>query len=311
MWGAMEKLIAGPPGILIGDADPHEHRNVGRTIVGPAARLLTGPSSVGPSPRPWPRPQWRPQLLVSIGFLAGNPRAGRISGSGVGDGRVDRGRVPAGGVLSSGRRFHRRIADRALARRGFSRRPFTGRSRRRRHRGAARRTSTRPATGPRRRRQRNLPTASRNAFHIQRLKDKLGNHSERVPRLEIELHGACASSYARARRIASRGRRLRTPPHRSASTLRISRVDQRLAERAARARCGAARSRRPRASRRREPIHAVGRRRVADHLRWICRHARGRCSADHARPPPRAVQLILKMIYALEWLPSLSFSRWM
>ena len=35
-----------------------------------------------------------------------------------------------------------------------------------------------------------LPDGSRNAFHIQRLKDKLGNHSNASS--EIELHGAWA-----------------------------------------------------------------------------------------------------------------------
>jgi putative acyl-CoA dehydrogenase len=35
-----------------------------------------------------------------------------------------------------------------------------------------------------------LPDGSRNAFHLQRLKDKLGNHSNASS--EIELHGACA-----------------------------------------------------------------------------------------------------------------------
>ena len=42
-----------------------------------------------------------------------------------------------------------------------------------------------------------LPDGTRNAFHIQRLKDKLGNHSNASS--EIELHGAWARMRRRAR----------------------------------------------------------------------------------------------------------------
>ena len=80
-----------------------------------------------------------------------------------------------------------------------------------------------------------LPDGTRNAFHIQRLKDKLGNHSNASS--EVEFHGAWARMVGepgprraddhrdgrphaaglrdRRRRGDARGRRQRHPPRRA------------------------------------------------------------------------------------------------
>ena len=47
-----------------------------------------------------------------------------------------------------------------------------------------------------------LPDGTRNAFHIQRLKDKLGNRSNASS--EVEFHGALGADGRRARAAACR-----------------------------------------------------------------------------------------------------------